>query len=236
MATPLLSLDGASKSYGAVVALGEINLDIEAGECVGLIGPNGAGKTTAVRLAAGYLQPTSGSVKVGGVDIHKSPDAHEARRRLAFVPDHPTLYDDMSIFEHLEFIGLAHGVGEDLDAHADFLLKDLGLEGRRDFLPSQLSKGTKQKVQIACALIRPFDILVLDEPLSGLDPPSREVFRSILEHAKAGGAAILLTIHQVEFLVGLADRAVILSDGEIAAEGSVAGVLQSKAAVELGLR
>src|SRR6266542_3681901 len=187
-ASSVIALRGLSKRYGDVVALEGLDLEVAAGECVALIGHNGSGKTTTMRLAAGQLEPTSGSVTVAGIDIHRAPDAHRARAALAFVPDSPLLYDDLTVAEHLELVGLAHGVGDALDERIAVLLDVLDLRERRDFLPVQLSRGMRQKTQIACTLVRPFQVLLLDEPVVGLDPPSQASLRELLEEAKAASA------------------------------------------------
>src|SRR6266511_2866843 len=121
-ASSVIALRGLSKRYGDVVALEGLDLEVAAGECVALIGHNGSGKTTTMRLAAGQLEPTSGSVTVAGIDIHRAPDAHRARAALAFVPDSPLLYDDLTVAEHPELVSLAHGVGDALDERIAVLL------------------------------------------------------------------------------------------------------------------
>jgi ABC-2 type transport system ATP-binding protein len=230
-----LSLRGLRKTYGEVVALDELDLDVAAGECVALIGHNGSGKTTATRLAAGQLEPTAGQVTVLGNDVHRRRDNHHARAQLAFVPDTPVLYPDLTVTEHLELVALAHGVTEDIDDRVDALLKDFDLTARRGFLPSHLSRGMRQKTQLACTLVRPFRVLILDEPVVGLDPPSQTKLRVILLDAKGDGAAVLLTTHQLGFAAGLADRAVVLSDGRVVDEGSYEQVVGGMVATSLGL-
>src|SRR6266540_4144533 len=233
---PVLAVHGLRKTYGDVVALEEIDLEVAAGECIALIGHNGSGKTTTMRLAAGQLEPTAGTVTVAGVDVHRASDAHRARAALAFVPDSPLLYDDLTVGEHLELVGLAHGVGDRLDQRIDVLLDVLDLDERRDFLPVQLSRGMRQKTQLACTLVRPFQVLLLDEPVVGLDPPSQANLRELLEEAKAGGAAIVLTTHQLAFSAGLADQAVVLHDGCVVDAGDYDPVVAGKHAARLGLR
>lgn len=235
-ASPVIALRGLSKRYGDVVALEGLDLEVAAGECVALIGHNGSGKTTTMRLAAGQLEPTSGSVSVAGIDIHRAPDAHRARAALAFVPDSPLLYDDLTVAEHLELVGLAHGVGEALDERIDLLLDVLELRGRQDFLPVQLSRGMRQKTQLACTLVRPFQALLLDEPVVGLDPPSQANLRELMEEAKAEGIAIVLSTHQLHFSEGLADRAVVLHDGRVIDAGDYEQVVAGEHAARLGLR
>jgi ABC-2 type transport system ATP-binding protein len=140
-----LRLCGLRKVYGDVVALDGLDLEVAAGECVALIGHNGSGKTTAVRLAAGQLQPTAGTVTVAGIEVTGKADVPEARARLAFVPDTPVLYGDLTVGEHLELVALAHGIGDPAAERIAALLAELGLAGRREFLPGQLSRGLRQK-------------------------------------------------------------------------------------------
>jgi ABC-2 type transport system ATP-binding protein len=233
---PVLAVRGLRKTYGELVALEGIHLEVRPGECVALIGHNGSGKTTTMRLVAGQLEPTAGTVTVAGVDVHRAADAHRARAALAFMPDSPLLYDDLTVAEHLELVGLAHGVGHGLDKRIDDLLDGLDLTARRDFVPTQLSRGMRQKAQLACTLVRPFEVLLLDEPVVGLDPPSQATLRGLLADIKAHGAAIVLTTHQLAFSEGLADRAMVLHDGRVAAAGEYASVVTGAAATRLGLR
>src|SRR6266511_1810860 len=197
-ASSVIALRGLSKRYGDVVALEGLDLEVAAGECVALIGHNGSGKTTTMRLAAGQLEPTSGSVTVAGIDIHRARDA--------------------------------------LDERIAVLLDVLDLRERRDFLPVQLSRGMRQKTQIACTLVRPFQVLLLDEPVVGLDPPSQASLRELLEEAKSEGIAIVLSTHQLRFSEGLADRAVVLHDGRVIDAGDYDPVVAGKHAARLGLR
>jgi ABC-2 type transport system ATP-binding protein len=232
----VLALRGLRKVYGDLVALEGIDLEVAPGECVALIGHNGSGKTTTMRLAAGQLEPTAGSVTVAGVDVHRAADAHRARAALAFVPDSPLLYDDLTVGEHLELVGLAHGVGDGLDERIGGLLEALDMTARRDFVPSQLSRGMRQKAQLACTLVRPFQVLLLDEPVVGLDPPSQATLRELLAVIKESGAAIVLTTHQLAFSEGLADRAVVLHDGRVVDAGDYGPVVAGGEAARLGLR
>ena len=164
---------------------------------------------------AGLLEPSGGSVRICGHDPHTEPDAEEARAALALVPDTPLLYDDLTVRQHLGLVALAHGVlDEDTPARIDALIDQLGLTERADFLPTELSRGLRQKTGLACALIRPSRVLMLDEPVVGLDPPSQALLRQLLLDAKAEGKAILLTTHQMRFADGIADRAIVLGDGQ----------------------
>jgi ABC-2 type transport system ATP-binding protein len=234
--TPVLSVRGLRKAYGEVVALDGLDLDVAPGECVALIGHNGSGKTTAMRLAAGQLEPSAGRVTVAGVDLHHANDAHRARASLSFAPDNPVLYADLTVGEHLELVALAHGLGREAGDRAAELLDAFSLTGRRDFLPPQLSRGMRQKVQLACALVRPFDVLLLDEPVVGLDPPSQAALHGLLLGLRARRAGLLLTTHQLGFAAGLAHRAVVLSDGRVVDAGPYDRVVGGAEAVRLGLR
>jgi ABC-type multidrug transport system ATPase subunit len=216
----VLDTDALGHSYGRLVALADLTLSVSAGECVALIGANGSGKSTAVRTIAGLLEPTEGMVRVAGHDPHREPDAEAARAALALVPDAPVLYDDLTVRQHLELVALSHGVADDgVDERIDALLDRLGLADRDAFVPRELSRGMRQKTQLACALIRPAALLVLDEPVVGLDPPSQALLYELLLDAKRAGTAVLLTTHQMSFADGLADRAVMLDEGEVFDEG-----------------
>ena len=221
----VLETNALSRSYGRLVALAGLTLTVDAGECVVVIGANGSGKSTAVRTIAGFLEPSEGSVRVCGCDPHREPEAERARAELALVPDTPLLYDDLTVRQHLELVTLSHGAaGNGVDGRIAALLDRLGLASRADFLPRELSRGMRQKTQLACALIRPASLLVLDEPVVGLDPPSQALLHELLADAKRSGTAVLLTTHQLRFANGLADRALLLEEGTVADEGPWAEV------------
>jgi ABC-type multidrug transport system ATPase subunit len=218
---PPLEAHEVSRSYGQLVALREFSLTVVPGQCVALIGANGSGKSTAVRTLAGLLEPSAGEVRVEGFDPHREPEAEQARARLALVPDNPLLYGDLTVREHVELVTVAHGLTDSKsEARIDALLERLGLAHRRDFRPAELSRGMRQKTQLACALIRPAALLLLDEPVVGLDPPSQALLHAILAERKAAGCAVVLTTHQLGFADGLADRGVLLAEGEVADAGT----------------
>ena len=216
-----LEVRGLTRRYGRLVGLDALDLRLAPGECVALIGANGSGKSTAVRTIAGLLEPSDGSVRIAGHDPHVEPDAEAARAALALVPDAPMLYDDLTVRQHLQLVALAHdAAGDGVDERIEALLEQLGLTERAGFLPGELSRGMKQKTALACALVRPAELLVLDEPVVGLDPPSQALLAELLRSAKERGVAVLLTTHQMRFADGVADTAVLLGEGEVLDHGS----------------
>jgi ABC-type multidrug transport system ATPase subunit len=209
-----LSAHGLGRTYDGYIALGSFTLDVAAGELVALIGPNGAGKTTFLNLAAGLLDPTSGTVEIDG----RAPGSIEARRALSYLPDTPVFYEDLSVAEHLEYVAALHEA-PDPGARIDELIARLGLDGWEDALGAELSKGMKQKASIALALVRPFKVLLADEPLDGLDPPSRETLFTLLAETQAAGAAIVVSTHRPD-VIAAADRCVAIRDGRLAYDGT----------------
>src|SRR4029453_9634418 len=165
VAQPVLELRGVRKAYGELVAVDLLDLEVRPGECVVLIGHNGSGKTTTLRVGAGLRERSEGRVRVAGGDMAQE----RSRAALSFVPDSPLLYPDLTVREHLELVGLAHGVGDGLDDRVADLLELFELTSRGDFLPGQLSRGMRQKGELAGPLARPFKLLLLDEPVVGLD-------------------------------------------------------------------
>jgi ABC-2 type transport system ATP-binding protein len=216
-----LKVEGLTRRYGRLVGLDALDLELRAGECIALIGANGSGKSTAIRTIAGLLEPSDGTVRICGHDPHSEPDGEAARAALALVPDTPLLYDDLTVRQHLGLVALSHGVLDaDTPARVDELIDRLGLAERADFLPTELSRGLKQKTGLACAFIRPARLLMLDEPVVGLDPPSQVLLRELLLAAKKDGTAVLLTTHQMRFADGIADRAIVLGDGKVLDRGA----------------
>ena len=212
----LLETRDLTRSYGAFLALDSLDLHVEEGECVAVMGPNGSGKTTAAELIAGLLEPTRGWAKVCGFSVHQEPFAAAARRQLAYVPDSARLYDDLTVSQHLHLVAAAHGVGgADVDERCDALLRRLRLDHRADYPPTQLSRGMRQKTALACALIRPFSVLVLDEPVVGLDKESLDVLRELMLELMATGRALLLMTHSEAFVASLATRTLRLEEGRL---------------------
>lgn len=209
---------GLSKTYGELVALQPLDLTVTAGQKVALIGRNGSGKSTLLKMAAGLLEPSSGSVTVGGYPS----GSIEARTALSYLPDEPVLYDDLSVIEHVEYTCRLHA-SVDWEERAVNLLERLGLLERAESLPSTFSRGLRQKTGTLLALVRPYSVLLVDEPFVGLDPSGRDTFVELTEEAVRGGAAVVVATHQLDYAMG-ADRCVALRDGARVYDGPPAGV------------
>ena len=211
----VLSVTNLVKDYGDLLALDDVSLEVKAGETVALVGPNGAGKSTLLRIASGLIEATSGTVMIDGA----APGSVEARATTSYLPDNPVLYDDLSLIEHLEYIARLHGVDE-WEPHARALLDDLGLADRADDLPSRFSRGLRQKTSIAIGFVRPFDLLLVDEPFVGLDAPGKSAMLDLLHRAALDGAAVVVSTHELTF-VERADTCVALRNGEIVRSGKL---------------
>jgi len=215
-----LRLVALTKRFAAPAVDG-LDLQVRAGEFYALLGPNGAGKSTTLRMVAGLLPPDSGSVEVFGIDALRSPI--DAKRIVAWLPDEPLLYDKLDPLEYLEFVaGLWGCEPRRAKAAAEGLLSDLGLWPHRFERCEGFSRGMKQKVALAGALVHEPKLLMLDEPLTGLDAGAARLVKDILAARVAGGAAIILTTHILEVAERLADRIGILVKGKLAAEGTLA--------------
>ena len=206
------------RTFGGLTAVDDLSFDVGAGEVVGLIGPNGAGKTTTLRCLAGILRPTSGRIDVGGCDI--VADGLAARRQFAFMPDEPHLFEYMTVEEHLRLVGRLYGIG-DIDARARPLLEELELAGKERQLPGELSRGMRQKVVIACGLVRNPPVLLFDEPLTGLDPIGMRHMREAIVARARSGAAVLLSSHLLPMVQEVCTRVVIMDRGRKVADGTV---------------
>jgi ABC-2 type transport system ATP-binding protein len=211
----VLVADELSKEYGDVVALADFKLSVEPGELIALVGHNGSGKSTFLRLVAGLLEPSDGVLVVANAPA----GSLKARSEVSFVPDQPVLYDDLSVNEHIEFTARLHGE-MDWPERADALLDLLGLTARADDLPSRFSRGLRQKTSLVLGLVRPFSILLVDEPFVGLDPSGQAALTELLVEAASAGAAVLVATHQLSFLEN-ATRCVALRDGHTEFEGPV---------------
>jgi ABC-2 type transport system ATP-binding protein len=217
---PALRIAGLHKSYGRPAVDG-LDLQVRRGELYALLGPNGAGKTTTLRMVSGLVAPDAGRIEVLGIDLDKAP--LEAKRRLAYLPDDPMLYGKLKPFEYLEFVAGLWGVGaREAEERARSLLDWLDLSQHAHELTEGFSRGMKQKLALAGALIHHPELLILDEPLTGLDAAAaRQVKDLLLSHVAKGGT-VILTTHILEVAERLAQRIGIIREGRLIAEGTLA--------------
>ena len=207
----LLQATNLSHSYSNFQVLAPTNLILNAGEISVLEGPNGSGKTTLMLCLSGLIRPTTGEIHVNGYDLYA--DEPEAKRALAFMPDVPRFYVELTAWEHLRFLALAHNAEEGFETRAEALLREFDLWEARDLFPQYYSRGMSLKLGLLFALIRPFKVLLLDEPTSALDSDSCRLFTRHLSELRERGIAILLSTHDPDLKTGLADRVYSLKNG-----------------------
>ena len=217
----MIEVTGLSKTFGTFTAVRDLSFTVRPGEVLGLVGPNGAGKTTTLRAIAGIIPPTTGQVRLANHDLLTEP--LQAKRTLAFFTDEPRLFDYLTVRQHLNFVARLYAVA-DHEAIARPLLEELEIADRVDSLPAELSRGMKQKLAIACGLLHAPQVLMFDEPLTGLDPLGiRRMKDSILKRAQAG-AAIILSSHLLHLLEEVCSHVLILKRGEKIADGTLAEI------------
>lgn len=213
---PLLEAQGISRIYDRFQALAKTDLQLYPGEIVTLAGPNGSGKTTLLLCLAGLLAPSTGSVCIEGFDLVH--DEVAVRKRLAFVPDVPHFYSELTAWEHLRFIALAHEVDAGFETRAESLLKEFDLWEARNLFPHHYSRGMRMKLGLLLALIRPFRVLLLDEPTSALDTGAIEQLVAHLKRLRSQGASILFSTHDRELALSLGDRQYQMHSGVLEGE------------------
>jgi ABC-2 type transport system ATP-binding protein len=202
-----------SRSYGKFQALMPTDMTLHSSEIAVLIGPNGAGKTTLLLCLSGLLRPTTGAITIDGHDLYE--DEREAKRQLAFVPDVPRFYTELTAWEHLYFIAQAHQAGADFSQRAEYLLREFGLWDTRNLYPHNYSRGMRLKLGLLLALIRPFKVLLLDEPTSALDVESVGFLVRQLKELRQRGASILLSSHDPTIARDLANRTLRIQNGYV---------------------
>jgi len=207
-----------TKSYDTLTAVDHLSFSVKEGEVLGLVGPNGAGKTTTLRALAGIHPPTEGTIRICGADLREEPVA--AKKHLAFMPDEPRLFDYLTVEEHLQFVARIYGVA-DFRERMEPLLAEMELADKRRALPAELSRGMKQKLMIACGFIHTPDVLIFDEPLTGLDPLGiRRIKESIIKRAQ-DGASVILSSHLLHLVEELCHTVLIINNGKRAAYGTI---------------
>ena len=206
----MIEVSGLTKLYDDFLAVNEVSFSLQAGQICGLVGPNGAGKTTTMRCLAGLIPATAGQLTVAGCDL--SGDLLGLKRRLAYVPDDPPLFDDLSVGQHLEFIGKLYRV-EHYQSKANQLLRQFELSDKVNAGATTLSRGMRQKLAVCCAYLFDPDVLLLDEPLTGLDPPGiRRLLESIQQRAQAG-ATVIVSSHLLAMIEDVVTHLLMMQSG-----------------------
>jgi ABC-2 type transport system ATP-binding protein len=223
----MIEVRGLTKRYGEFTAVRDLSFTVQPGEVMGLVGPNGAGKTTTLRCATGIIPPTLGTVLIAGTDLAAAPVT--AKRRLAFFPDEPRLFDHLTVEQHLNFVARLYGVA-DWQARATPILGELEMADKRQSLPAELSRGMKQKLVIACGLLHQPSVIFFDEPLTGLDPGGIRHMKATMRRLARDGAAIILSSHLLSLLEEVCTHVLILKAGVKVADGSIAGIRERFAA------
>jgi ABC-2 type transport system ATP-binding protein len=216
---PALEVTGLTKSYGGQIILDKLDLKLPPASLVGLLGPNGAGKTTLLKTLGGLVRPESGEIKIAG--YNSCNQEAEVRRKLAYVPDVPHFYVELTVIEHLELIARAHKALTNFEQNAERLLRYFGLWEARHNPSFALSRGMSQKLALCCAFIRPSEVLLMDEPGGTLDIRSvRRLYDRLAEYREKGGLAFFSS-HQWETLQNLCDIFVLLDQGQVLAIGDM---------------
>jgi ABC-2 type transport system ATP-binding protein len=216
------------KSYGPTVAVAGISFVVRPGEILGLIGPNGAGKTTTLRALAGILQPTRGRLYIADHDLATNPVA--AKRALAYIPDDPRLFDQLTTWEHFRFVASAYRLPPGWQADAEALLTRFELAEKRDALTSELSRGMRQKVAICCGYLHQPSAVLLDEPLTGLDPRGIRTMKDSVAQRAAAGVAVIISSHLLSLVEDLCTHILVLHRGRQVLHTSLAELRQQVAA------
>ena len=218
-----ISIENLTKHYGTLVALDNVSLKIASGEVFGLLGPNGAGKSTLLKTMVGILRPTTGTIRIGATDIVADPE--EAKKMIGYLPENPSLYTGLTSQEFLQFVGKIRGVADDfLDREISESLNSFGLEEKRNSLVGTLSKGMKQKVALIATSLHNPRVLVLDEPLTALDPKTRVSVKDWIGGQTQRGVTTILSTHDLDVAQTHAGRIAIIDHGKIVAVGDIEGL------------
>jgi ABC-2 type transport system ATP-binding protein len=225
----MIHVRNLTKRYGDFTAVDDLSFHVAPGEVMGLVGPNGAGKTTTLRSITGIIPFSSGSVEIAGFDLKKDPVG--AKGQLAFIPDEPQFFEHLTVTEHLEFMARLYNV-EDAGEHGPRLLDRLELTEKAQDLPSQLSRGMRQKLAIACALLHRPKALLFDEPLTGLDPAGMRRMKATLKQEAEEGTAVILSSHLLHLVEELATDILVLAKARAVALGPIDEIKNSRPELE----
>ena len=221
----MLEIKGLCKKYGNFVALDGLDLQIQTGELFGFVGPNGAGKTTTLKIASGLLAPDGGTISIDGQDVLN--DSYALKKRIGYVPDFFGVYDNLKVSEYMEFFASCYGLeGLQARTRCSALLEQVKLEDKMDFFVDGLSRGMKQRLCLARALIHDPDLIILDEPASGLDPRTRMEFMAMLRELKEQGKTLIVSSHILSELSELCTSIGIIEQGKIILQGSMEQIFE----------
>ena len=228
----MIRMSQVEKRYGTFQALQPLDLEVRTGEVFGFLGPNGAGKTTTIRMLSGVLIPSRGTIEIDGIDIVENPV--ESRRRIGYIPDRPYLYDKLTAREFLAFVGGIYGLTSDVIAtRGDRLLDEHGLLERADELVEAYSHGMKQRLVLSAALLHEPRLLIVDEPMVGLDPHGARRIKDRFREVADGGRTVFLSTHSLDTAQEVCDRVGILFKGRLVALGPVEELLSDRGSVDL---
>ena len=230
----MIKLEGVTKRYGKFTAVHPLDLHVKRGELFGFLGPNGAGKTTTIRMLAGVLRPTAGRILIADHDVNT--DAIAAKKHIGYIPDRPSVYEKLTGAEFLRFVsGLWGRADAESEKRANDLLELFELTNWKDTLVESYSHGMRQKLLISSALVHGPDLIIVDEPMVGLDPKAARLIKDLLKNFTAAGGTVFLTTHTLEVAEALCDRIAIMANGKIRAMGTMVELRSEAASGTAGL-